>query len=89
MNIDSIQNGVVIDHITAGCGMKLYDLLGLDKLDWCVALITNAKSAKMGKKDILKVECDINKLDLDILGFIFSNRNQFIYFHNYLTYIRS
>ena len=51
MNIDSIQNGVVIDHITAGCGMRLYSLLGLDEADCSVALIRNVSSKKMGRKD--------------------------------------
>lgn len=69
MNIDSIQNGVVIDHITAGCGMKLYDLLGLDKLDCSVAIIKNVHSGKMGKKDIIKIDADI-PIDFDIIGFV-------------------
>ena len=73
MNIDSITNGIVIDHITAGKAMKLYELLHLEDLDCSVAIIKNAKSNKMGKKDILKVECDIDMLDLDILGFIDHN----------------
>ena len=73
MNIDSIKNGIVIDHITAGKGMELYKLLGLDSLDCSVALIKNVGSRKMGKKDILKVECDINTLDLDILAVIDHN----------------
>ena len=73
LNIDSIQNGIVIDHIQAGKGMRIYELLELDKLDCCVALIKNARSNKMGKKDILKVECNIDNLDLDILGFIDHN----------------
>ena len=69
MNIDSIRNGVVIDHITAGGGMKLYDLLGLDKLDCPVALINNVASRKRGKKDIIKIDADIN-VDLDIIGYV-------------------
>ena len=69
MNIDSIQNGVVIDHITAGCGMKLYDLLGLDKLDCSVAIIKNVHSGKMGKKDIIKIDADI-PIDFDVIGFV-------------------
>ena len=73
LNIDSIQNGIVIDHIQAGKGMRIYELLELDKLDCCVALIKNARSNKMGKKDIIKVECPIEDLDLDILGFIDHN----------------
>ena len=73
MNIDSIQNGVVIDHITAGQCMRLYELLNLASLDVSVALIKNVNSKKMGKKDILKVECDIDMLDLDVLAFIDHN----------------
>ena len=55
MNIDSIQNGFVIDHIPAGKGMTLYDLLGLDELDCSIALIKNVGSEKLGKKDIIKI----------------------------------
>ena len=70
MKIDSIKNGIVIDHITAGKGMEIYRLLDLDATDYSVALIKNVSSSKMGKKDILKVECDINMLNLDVLAFI-------------------
>jgi len=69
MNIDSIQNGIVIDHITAGKGMEIYHLLGLDKLDCSVALLMNAASYKMGKKDIIKVNADID-IDMNALGFV-------------------
>ena len=69
MKVDSIQNGVVIDHITAGCGMKLYELLGLDAQDGPIALIKNAVSRKMGKKDIIKIDA-ILPLDLDIIGYV-------------------
>ena len=69
MNIDSIQNGIVIDHITAGKGMEIYNLLGLDKLDCSVALLMNASSNKMGKKDIIKVNADIN-IDMNALGYV-------------------
>ena len=69
MNIDSIRNGVVIDHITAGRGMKLYDLLGLDKLDCSVAIIKNVNSGKMGKKDIIKIDADI-PVNLDVIGYV-------------------
>lgn len=72
MNIDSIQNGVVIDHITAGCGMKLYELLNLDALDVSVALIRNVPSKKLGKKDIIKIDADI-ELNLDVIGFVDPN----------------
>ena len=73
MNIDSIKNGIVIDHITAGKGMSLYQLLKLDRLDCAVAIIKNAASSKMGKKDIIKIECSIDEIDLDVLGFIDHN----------------
>ena len=69
MNIDSIQNGVVIDHITAGLGMKLYELLNLGSLDASIALIKNVASKKMGKKDIIKIDADI-ELNLDVIGFV-------------------
>lgn len=69
MKVDSIQNGVVIDHITAGCGMKLYRLLELDRLDCPVALITNVSSKKMGRKDIIKIDAAI-ELDLDVIGYV-------------------
>ena len=69
MNIDSIQNGIVIDHITAGKGMEIYNLLQLNKLDCSVALLMNASSNKMGKKDIIKVAADID-IDMDALGFV-------------------
>lgn len=69
MNIDSILNGVVIDHITAGSGMRLYKLLKLDKLDVSVALIKNVTSKKMGKKDIIKIDADID-IDFDVIGFV-------------------
>ena len=72
MNIDSIKNGIVIDHIQAKKGMEIYELLELAKLDCSVAIITNAKSKKMGKKDIIKIDKNIN-LDFDILGYIDSN----------------
>ena len=69
MNIDSIQNGVVIDHITAGSGMRLYDLLGLDRLDCSVAIIKNVVSRKMGKKDIIKIDAAI-PVNLDTIGYV-------------------
>ena len=69
MKIDSIQNGVVIDHITAGRGMKLYELLGLDKLDCSVAIIKNVHSGKMSKKDIIKIDADIS-VNLDVIGYV-------------------
>ncbi len=69
MNIDSIQNGVVIDHITAGGGMKLYELLGLDTIDCSVALIRNVASKKMGCKDIIKIDAAI-PVNLDVIGYV-------------------
>ena len=69
MNIDSIQNGIVIDHITAGKGMMLYDLLHLDELDCSVAIIKNVVSRKMGKKDIIKIDADI-PVNIDVIGYI-------------------
>ena len=73
MNIDSIKNGYVIDHIQAGKGMQIYEVLHLNELDCQVAIITNAKSQKTGKKDIIKIETSIDSIDLDILGFIDHN----------------
>lgn len=72
MNVDSIQNGIVIDHISAGKGMTLYDLLGLDQLDASIAIIKNVNSHKMGKKDIIKVDADI-PIDLDLIGYVDPN----------------
>ena len=69
MNIDSIQNGIVIDHIKAGSAMVLYDLLGLGALDVSVAIIKNVTSRKMGKKDIIKIDADI-PVDLDVIGYV-------------------
>ena len=73
LNVGKINEGFVLDHIPAGTCMDIYRDLKLDKLDCCVAIIKNARSNKMGKKDILKVECNIDALDLDILGFIDHN----------------
>lgn len=70
LNVGKLNEGFVLDHIQAGKGMSIYRDLKLDKLDCCVAIIKNARSDVMGKKDIIKVECDIETLDLDILGFI-------------------
>lgn len=69
MNIDSIERGVVIDHIDAGKGMELVRLLDLDKLTCPVAVIRNARSGKSSRKDIIKIEDEID-LDFDVLGFI-------------------
>ena len=73
LTIGKIKEGFVLDHIAAGKSMEIYKYLNLDKLDCCVAIIKNAKSNKMGVKDIIKVECPIENLDLDILGFIDHN----------------
>ncbi len=73
LNVGKIEEGFVLDHIKAGKSLSLYDHLGLDKLDCTVAIIKNARSNKMGKKDILKVECDIDMLDLDVLAYIDHN----------------
>ena len=70
LNISGIHEGFVLDHIQAVMSMRIYHDLKLDRLDCTVAIIKNAKSNKMGKKDIIKVECPIDALDLDILGFI-------------------
>jgi len=70
MKIDSIQNGIVLDHITAGNAMRLYYDLGLDKLDCSVAMMQNVKSDKMGKKDIIKIDKDEYDIDLDVIGYI-------------------
>ena len=73
LNVGRISEGFVLDHIEAGKSMEIYKYLHLDKLDCCVAIIKNAKSSKMGKKDIIKIECPIDFMDLDILGFIDHN----------------
>ena len=73
LNVGQISEGFVLDHIQAGRSMDIYKYLHLDKLDCCVAIIKNARSNKMGKKDILKVEGDVEKMDLDVLGFIDHN----------------
>ena len=70
LNVGQIEEGFVLDHIPAGKAMSIYYHLGLDKFDGCVAIIKNARSGKLVKKDILKVECDINALDLDVLAVI-------------------
>ena len=69
MNIDSIKNGIVLDHIRAGRGMQIYNSLGLDQLDCSVAIIKNVKSSKMGKKDIIKIS-DAFEVNFDVLGYI-------------------
>ena len=73
LNVGQISEGFVLDHIQAGRSMDIYKYLHLDQLDCCVAIIKNAKSNCMGKKDIMKIECPIDFMDLDILGFIDHN----------------
>lgn len=72
MNIDEIKNGIVIDHIAAGKSMEIYKLLNLEELDCSVAIIKNAQSRKMGKKDIIKIDSHLD-IDLEILGYIDHN----------------
>ena len=72
MNIDGVNNGIVLDHIQAGKSMKIYELLGLDKVKSCVAIVQNAESDKYGRKDIIKID-EIIDLDFDVLGYIDSN----------------
>ena len=73
LNVGTIQEGFVLDHIQAGKCMDIYKYLHLDQLDCTVAIIKNAKSNKMGKKDIIKIECPIDYIDLNVLGFIDHN----------------
>lgn len=68
LNIGGLTQGIVIDHIKAGGAMHIYTYLNLEKLDCSVAIIKNAKSNKMGKKDIIKIEGTLEEIDLDILG---------------------
>ena len=71
LTVDEILNGVVIDHITAGTGLGLYHMMELEKLhDASVALLQNVRSQKSGKKDIIKIEGDVSKLNFDILGYL-------------------
>ena len=70
MIIDSIQNGIVIDHITAGKAMELYKILGLGDLDCTVAILKNVVSGTLGRKDIIKVEGDASWLNLDVLAYL-------------------
>ena len=69
MLIDSIQNGIVIDHITAGKAMELYQILGLDKLACTVAILKNVTSGKLGRKDIIKID-QVLDLDWDVIGYV-------------------
>ena len=72
MNIDSIHNGVVLDHIKAGKSMEIYKYLHLDELDCSVAIIKNVRSGRMGKKDIIKIDSPM-EVDLDVLGYLDPN----------------
>lgn len=72
MNIDSVKNGIVIDHIKAGNSMEIYNFLKLEELDCSVAIIKNVVSKKMGRKDIIKIDSDID-LDINVLGYIDSD----------------
>lgn len=69
MRVDSVKNGIVIDHISSGKAMQIYTMLSLDKLDCPVAILKNVPSNKMGKKDIIKIDCDMD-INFDVLGFI-------------------
>ncbi len=69
MRLDGVNNGIVLDHIKAGTSMRIYDLLQLEKLDCTVAIMKNVASEKMGKKDIIKIDTDLD-LNMDALGFI-------------------
>ncbi|MBQ1916187.1 MAG: aspartate carbamoyltransferase regulatory subunit [Lachnospiraceae bacterium] len=74
LNISGIHEGYVLDHIKAGMSMKIYDYLKLNELnDATIAMIMNAKSKKMGHKDIIKIECPLGSIDLDIIGYIDHN----------------
>ena len=72
MRVDSMKNGIVIDHIASGKAMDIYNMLGLDSLDCTVAILRNVPSKKMGKKDIIKIDCDID-INFDVLGFLSPN----------------
>ncbi len=72
MKIDSIKNGIVIDHIRSKKGMEIYEALKLKDLDCSVAIITNAKSGKMGRKDIIKIDKEM-EINMDVIGFIEPN----------------
>ncbi len=73
LNIGGLQEGVVLDHIQAGRAMDIYHYLHLDRMECSVAIIKNARSNKMGKKDIIKIECPVEELNLDVIGYIDHN----------------
>ena len=72
MNLDGVTTGIVLDHIQAGKGWEIYNLLGLDKLDCTVAIIQRVSSDKYGKKDIIKIDGEVD-IDLDVLGYFDTN----------------
>ncbi len=72
MKVDDVECGIVLDHITAGKSNEIYRLLGLARLECCIAMIQNVRSTKLGRKDIIKVASEF-ELDLDVLGFIDPN----------------
>ena len=72
MKVDSIQHGFVIDHIPAGMGLRIYHLLGLENSNLTVAIIKNVPSKKMGRKDIIKIDAEI-ELDLNLIGYVAKN----------------
>ena len=72
IRINSIKRGIVIDHIKAGVGLKIFNYLGLDNAEFTVALIINAPSGKLGRKDIIKIENEVD-IDFTVLGFIDPN----------------
>ena len=73
LNVGSLKEGFVLDHIQAGKAMDIYNYLELDKFDCQVAIIKNAKSNKLGHKDIIKIECSLDVINLDVLGFVDHN----------------
>lgn len=73
LNVGKLNEGFVLDHIPAGTSMSIYHDLKLDQMDCCVAIIKNARSQKMGKKDIIKVEAPIDQVNMDVLGFLNHN----------------
>ncbi len=73
LNISGLNKGIVLDHIEAGKSLEIYYNLGLDKLDCQVAIIKNARSSKMGRKDIIKIEGGLDQIDLKVLGYIDHN----------------
>ena len=90
LNVGSITEGFVLDHIEAGKSMEIYKYLHLDKLDCCVAIIKNARSNKMGKKDIMKIECPIDFMDrtFDFHDILFAHTVTFCIFDNCNTAVQ-